>query len=269
MSQSPKAGPNEQHLRECLERFMGYYATEWYLPCSGWSRERKRRRLLRMDGQASYLQAVKLPAASWKSVLKPASIRLTGTAKKNGNVRLSELGILAQAARQCPPDSCIFEIGTFDGRTTLNMLLNAHPSVKIHTLDLPADHTTAFAIEAGERQFVDKPLPGSRCLDYLARHPDMQGRIHQWLGDSATFNYSGHEGNCSLVFVDGSHAYDYAKADTETAMRLVRPGGVVIWHDYGIWPGVTEFLESCHLNNGMNLLHLRGTSLVFFRQPWD
>jgi hypothetical protein len=46
-----------------------------------------------------------------------------------------------------------------------------------------------------------------------------------------------HHGQAGLVFVDGSHAYDYACEDSETAFRLVKSGGLVIWHDYGVWPG--------------------------------
>jgi len=56
-------------------------------------------------------------------------------------------------------------------------------------------------------------------------------------------DWSSHYGRAGLVFVDGSHAYDYARKDSETAMRLVRPKGVVLWHDYGVWPGVTQALE--------------------------
>lgn len=84
-------------------------------------------------------------------------------------------------------------------------------------------------------------------------------------GDSATFDWSAHVGGAGLVFVDGSHAYDYAKKDSETAMRLIRPGGIVLWHDYGIWPGVTQALEELEAARGLGLVNIRGTSLVFWR----
>ena len=72
-------------------------------------------------------------------------------------------------------------------------------------------------------------------------------------------------GRAGLVFVDGSHAYDYAKKDSETAMRLVRPRGIVLWHDYGVWPGVTQALEELEAARRPWLVHIRGTSLVFWR----
>jgi hypothetical protein len=48
-------------------------------------------------------------------------------------------------------------------------------------------------------------------------------------------------------------------------MRLVRPEGFVLWHDYGVWPGVTKALEERARHLG--LVHIRGTSLVFWRAP--
>jgi hypothetical protein len=113
---------------------------------------------------------------------------------------------------------------------------------------------------------VRKPTPGSRCGKYRAKHPSAIGRIHQLLGDSATFDYAPYENSCSLVFVDGSHAYEYVKSDTAAAMRMVRRGGVVIWHDYGIWEGVTNALEEIEQRQHLDLCNIRGTSLVFWKK---
>jgi hypothetical protein len=77
-------------------------------------------------------------------------------------VRLSELAILALAAREAASGREIIEIGTFDGRTALNLAINAQPGISIATLDLPADQMSALAIEASERRYVDKPAPGAR-----------------------------------------------------------------------------------------------------------
>ena len=73
-------------------------------------------------------------------------------------------------------------------------------------------------------------------------------------------------GRAGLVFVDGSHAHDYVIADTDTAFRLVRRQGVVIWHDYGVWEGVTRALEEIEASRHLGLRHVRGTSLVVWRK---
>ena len=45
--------------------------------------------------------------------------------------------------RQAGPQRDVVEIGTFDGRTTLNLAINTPEDVTISTLDLPPDMATA------------------------------------------------------------------------------------------------------------------------------
>jgi hypothetical protein len=100
---------------------------------------------------------------------------------------------------------------------------------------------------------------------HLAGYAD---RVVLLRGDSVTFDWSQHYGRAGLVFVDGSHAYDYARKDSETAMRLAKPGGIVLWHDYGVWPGVTQAIEELEAARRLGLVHIiRGSSLVFWRAP--
>ena len=164
-------------------------------------------------------------------------IRLAETDKADGNVNLAELAILAQAAAAIPPGSIVVEIGTFDGRTTLNLAINARARRSCSRSTCRPDERAAFALAPGERQYVDKPQPGARFRGCDPAWQAAARRITQLLGDSATFDWSPYAGRAGLVFVDGSHAYDYVRKDFETAMRLVAPGGIVLWHDYGRWEG--------------------------------
>jgi predicted O-methyltransferase YrrM len=186
--------------------------------------------------------------------------------KCDGNVNLSELAILAQAATEVPIGREIIEIGTFDGRTTINLAINAAAGVPLFTIDLPADRATAFALENSERRYVDKLAPGARLRSAGPAWQAYAGRIVQLLGDSAAFDWSAHSGKAGLVFVDGSHAYENVRRDTETALRLAAEGGIVFWHDYGVWPGVTRVLEELARGPRLALTHIRGTSLVYFRK---
>jgi hypothetical protein len=126
---------------------------------------------------------------------------------------------------------------------------------------------TAFPIEAAERQYVEKPSSGDRLRSCHPFWRAAASRVEQLLGDSATYDWMPHYGRAGLVFVDGSHIYDYARGDSETAMRLVQPGGVVLWHGYGVWPGVSRALEELETGRNLRLRHIRGTSLVFWRAP--
>jgi hypothetical protein len=225
---------------------------------------RRRGRWLRGKPSA-HEQPTSLPKVAWSDVFQRQKVCLIETAKRSGNVTLGELAILAQAAAGIPDGSEVIEIGTFDGRTTVNLALNASPSSAIFTLDLPPHQPTRLPLEIGERRYVDKPLPGARFSHGRQSFPGLTERITQLLGDSATFDWSNHYGKAGLVFVDGSHAYEYVRLDSATAMRLAASDGVVLWHDYGVWDGVTRALEELERTNNLGLRHIRGTSLVIWR----
>jgi hypothetical protein len=57
-------------------------------------------------------------------------------------------------------------------------------------------------------------------------------------------------------------------SDSRKALRMVRPGGFVFWHDYrgpDRAPGVYRTLNE--LAKSLPLRHVAGTSLVFYRAP--
>jgi FkbM family methyltransferase len=49
-----------------------------------------------------------------------------------------------------------------------------------------------------------------------------------------------------LLVIDGDHTYEGVKHDTDTYLRMVRPGGYVLFDDYSpeLWPGVKEFVDA-------------------------
>lgn len=212
------------------------------------------------------MQETKLPETTWQDCSTTGSVRLWEHEKQNGNVRLSELAILCAFAAGCAPGTKLFEIGTFDGRTTINLAANSPGSCNVFTLDLPPTITPKYSIAEGERHLVDKAMSGARYEKHRASSPALVAKITQLLGDSATFDYTPYEGSCSLIFVDGSHAYDYLLADTRTAMKLAKHGGVIVWHDYGIWEGVTRGLEELDQREKFGLRNIRGTSLVYWQK---
>ena len=191
-----------------------------------------------------------------------ATVRLSQLEVAPGNVSLTELTVIAAICAARRPET-IFEIGTFDGRTTLNLVENSPPETRIYTLDLPANQIdeTEHALAPGEDVFVRKRGSGARFVS-----SPFASRITQLYGDSARFDFFPYRRGIDLVFVDASHAYEYVLADSRTALELLRPGGVILWHDYGTgdWPGVNRALNELHREEPRfaRLRWIENTSLV-------
>ncbi len=226
-----------------------------------------RRLTRRLRGLAGYRepQAGMLSDVSWRSVISAKKVYLVEPERVYGNLRFHELALLAHAAAAVAPGQEIIEIGTFDGRTTLNLALNSPRTTQVFTLDLPADSTPKFRSMKAERPFVDKPTPGQRFRSYKGPWRECTTKIVQLLGDSASYDWSAHYGKVGLVFVDGSHAYEYAIHDSEEAFRLATINATIIWHDYGVWNGVTRALDELKSARRLGLRRIRGTSLVYWR----
>ncbi|WP_428659598.1 class I SAM-dependent methyltransferase [Runella sp.] len=179
-----------------------------------------------------------------------------------GHITEFELKVICQIVQKYQPKH-IFEIGTFEGRTTLNMALNA-PDARILTLDLPAEElaNTKMKIDKGEEAYVRKKQSGGRFLDHPAKK-----NINQLYGDSATFDFSPYYNFIDLMFVDGSHAYEYVLSDTDRALKLVKKGGIILWHDYTNWTGVRDGLNEFYKNKPefKTIRHIGGTSIVMLQ----
>ncbi|MDB6055809.1 MAG: O-methyltransferase family 3 [Verrucomicrobiales bacterium] len=183
-----------------------------------------------------------------------------------GNVTTTELVVLNRTIRKIGARN-IFEIGTFDGRTTLNMAANMISPGRVITLDLPrADlQNTKLKTEIADRAFINKESSGERFQSNSA----LSKCITQVFGDSASFDFSPYKASMDLVFVDGSHAYEYVLNDAKKAIALIREqGGTIFFHDYAsCWPGVNQALNELMLNdiNFKNLIHISGTTLAVLK----
>lgn len=70
---------------------------------------------------------------------------------------------------------------------------------------------------------------------------------------------------CDAFFVDGDHSEDVVLHDSYLARALVRPGGIVIWHDYGNEAvGVTQVLDKLYAE-GWPITNVQGTWLAYRR----
>jgi len=155
-----------------------------------------------------------------------------------GNLTTDELAAMTLICQWLKP-SVVFEFGTFNGRTTLNLAANTPADTKIYTLDLADPGATQHSLDQVD---VDLHLRDESGIYF--RNTTVSGKIEQLWGDSALFDETAWRGKVDLILVDAAHSYEYVRSDTTKALAMLRPGGVVLWHDYCVWyPGVYNYLH--------------------------
>ncbi|GMV60958.1 MAG: hypothetical protein AMXMBFR74_01270 [Parvibaculum sp.] len=173
------------------------------------------------------------------------------------------LGALAKKARR------IFEFGTATGRTTYVLARNAPDDAKVDTLTYLADGDDSYEFDANDpdaEKWRKIALGESHYDKFYYEDTPVAHKVAQHFGDSAKFDEAPYAAQIDLIFVDGAHSYSYVKSDSTKALRMVAPGGYVLWHDYSPrCPGVFKALNE--LGRELPLAHLKGTTLVAYRKP--
>lgn len=216
-----------------------------------------------------------LPEVAWTELI-PADVQVDVREREtdvDGNVSPLELEIISKLVKLHQPRT-IFEIGTFNGRTTLNLAAQSRPEAHVYTLDLPRAgiDSAGLPLVAHDRKYIDKPASG-----LYFQGSDVASKITQLYGDSATFDYGPFLNQVDFVFVDGSHSYHYVLNDSRVALNLLRGTGIILWHDYVTsgpvhWPGLVQALDELQSGNAAfaGIQHIAGTALAYLQVaiPW-
>ena len=157
----------------------------------------------------------------------------------------------------------ILETGTFRGAGALTMALNA-PASEIYTVDLPDDEDAdALArLTRGDKTWVllSRGCKGAAFVGHPA-----ESRIHQIQADSMKMDAAEFIQSADFCFIDGGHTYECIKADTENALKVLSPNGVIVWDDY-TWfvEGVSRYLRE--LSRTLPLKRIAGSQFVIYRR---
>lgn len=238
-----------------LATIAGYAARQFFLGIQG-----KTYPLAQLHNRAWFQSSrKKLPTVSVDELFPGSadlSIRLERSLPKaTGNMTIEELAVIALVCRWLKP-SLLFEFGTFNGRTTLNLAANSPDGAKVYTLDIPNPGQALLAAEQEDSDYHLQKQSGSFFRDSALRD-----KIEQIWCDSARFDETNLRGQVDFVFVDGAHSFEYVRNDTTKALAMLRPGGAILWHDYCAWyPGVSDYLHS--LLPTYPLKHIEGTHLA-------
>jgi hypothetical protein len=160
-----------------------------------------------------------------------------------------ERAILHGIVRTLQP-AVIFEFGTFLGSTTVLLARAADPECIVHTIDLPRNSNT-------RDDLIGRILHGETNLPC----PVVEHRC-----DLGTFDPEPWLNQAGVVFVDASHEPHDVIRDSRTALRLLRPGGTIIWDDYQpAQPGVVRALN--RLSTELPIIAIEDTRLALYTSP--
>lgn len=165
-----------------------------------------------------------------------------------------ETGTLLTLIKSARPKVMI-EIGCQLGRTA-KILLENLPKLKTYVgIDVPFNHEPTLACQRREIPYSPGVYAAEDKRFFLLVHP----------GGSLNLGPQDLE-RCDAVFIDGDHSEQVVMHDSHLARALVRPGGIIVWHDFGN-PAVevTKALLWLHENEGWPIQSAKGTWLAFMR----
>ncbi len=165
-----------------------------------------------------------------------------------------ELEVLITLVGSVTPRGVI-EFGINTGRTA-KAILDYVPSV-IHYvgIDVPAGFVTEKLVQRGEVPQV----PGEQVMH--------DPRVHLIVREGGSQSVQPEElPDVDAAFIDGDHSRCGVENDTALALKCVRSGGLIIWHDYHDL-GTVDVREVLNdkFKHGWDLRHVEGTWIVYMR----
>jgi predicted O-methyltransferase YrrM len=267
-------GYDSERIALGLARYTGAcWACLKYLVALPWFRANMTNRFalgtLALQDELGYRSSVISAKEVWELFpgIEDAEVRLGRLFPDEGSsVSYREMVVLCSIIRH-EKARIVFEIGTSLGVTTFNIALNLLEGGIAYTLDLPSIAAkegwvrTAYDVSISDRKMIFANREPRRFLSST-----VEARVSQLYGDSATFDYSPYRKRCDMVFVDGAHSMQYVESDTQAALQLLRPGGLVVWHDYNdgfFWPDVHRYLNRFARDHVIH--RIRGTMFAIAR----
>ncbi len=190
-----------------------------------------------------HLDLTLLEARALESLLNPVplAVEVCVCQQPGYSISLVEAMTLATLTRHVRA-SKTFEFGTHRGVSTSQIAANLAPGGRIFTLDLPDDdRRTSFELD----------IPGDVTVSRWKEKGDLipahlLERVIFLKGDSANFDTAPYHGQMDLVFVDAAHSYAYVTNDSVKGWAMLRPGGLLLWHDCRPQtPDVVRYLLEC------------------------
>tara|TARA_Y100000590_G_scaffold141714_1_gene162532 strand:- start:1564 stop:2349 length:786 start_codon:yes stop_codon:yes gene_type:complete len=163
----------------------------------------------------------------------------------------------------------IFEFGTCSGKTTTLMALNSPDDAKIITLTLSLNQAKNLNLSKKDNKVSIRNIINESNYDkFIFSGKELEKKISVIFMDSRELNVDEYLNNFDLIFIDGGHTYSIIENDSNKAFKMVKKGGIILWHDYV--PGKTSDKDVVKYLNKISkdkkIFHIENTSLCYFNK---
>lgn len=150
----------------------------------------------------------------------------------------------------------VLEFGVNEGRTAAAILEYVPGIVQYVGVDVEPGYVTPLPIQRNEVPANPGHLAAADPRFHLILKPGGSRDLRP----TDLIDYD-------AAFIDGDHSAAGVKHDTALARNVVRPGGIIVWHDYHHLGtvGVPDVLEQ-YRAQGAQIFHVAGTWLAFERR---
>ena len=208
----------------------------------------------------------------WKKNYAP--LKNMGTREVDWKMETNDAAILSKIYQNFRPKLHL-EIGTWEGFGALLCAQNCN--AKIFTVNLPhgefdeklgsfsytkwfeewqsiPEDAVPIKSENGRKLFQ---TDSKEFIGWLYKNTAFESRITQLFEDTRTWSASEFKENSfDTILIDGGHSEETVKCDTELAAKLLKPGGMAIWHDFSLEPVSLLYFETCRgVANGLAEAH--------------
>ena len=161
----------------------------------------------------------------------------------------------------------IFEFGTCSGKTTTLMALNSSDDSKIITLTLNSDQAKNLNLDSQDNKVSIRNIINESNYDkFIFSGKECEKKISVIFMDSRKLNINEYLNKFDLIFIDGGHTYSVIENDSNKAFKMIKSGGIILWHDYV--PGKTSDKDVVNYLNEISkykrIFHIENTSLCYF-----